>query len=180
MGPKGVQAAKGDRGERGECGVKGEKGIQLATRYGEKMRFIKYHVSDDRSSIVELAGGVGTPRCVSAYQEPAWHFDAKSVSGQRHEMANVQKSTCLGHFLEIKKSAYHCPYNLASNKVNALYIVYKVREYDSTGMEHNYPFSCGMGNNHRGIYFLKNENTMRVHGAVGDLYGYFEFPNQLL
>ena len=30
--------------------------------YGEKMCFIKYHVSEDRSSIVELAGGVGTLR----------------------------------------------------------------------------------------------------------------------
>ena len=54
--------AKGDRGEPGERSVKGEKGIrgdnsdvlsvfadhlpiQLATRYGEKMRFINYHVS---------------------------------------------------------------------------------------------------------------------------------------
>ena len=54
-----VQGDKGNRGKRGERGVKGEKGIQgdnsnvlsvladhlpiqLATRYGEKMCFIKY------------------------------------------------------------------------------------------------------------------------------------------
>ena len=43
------------------------------------MCFIKYRVSEDRSSIVELAVGVGTLRCVSAYHEPAWHFDAKFV-----------------------------------------------------------------------------------------------------
>ena len=66
---------KGDRGGRGERGVKGEKGIegdtsdvlsvladhrpiQLATQYGEKMCFVKYHVSEDRSSIVESSGGV--------------------------------------------------------------------------------------------------------------------------
>ena len=36
------------------------------------------------------------------------------------------------------------------------------------GTEHNYLFSCGMGDNHRGICFLKGEKTMRVHGAVGD------------
>ena len=76
VGPKyvqGVQGAKSGRSERGERGVKGEKGIQgdnsnvlsllaeqlpiqLATRYGEKMCLIEYHVSEDRSRIVELAG----------------------------------------------------------------------------------------------------------------------------
>ena len=158
VGPKGVQGvqgAKGDRGEQGERDVKGEKGIQgdnsnvlsvlvehlpiqLATRYGEKMCFPKYHVSEDRSSITELAGGVGTLRSVSAYHKPAWHFDAKFVNGQGHEMANVQKTTVHGHVLEIKNAAYHCTYDLASNKVNAIYIVYKIGKYDSTGTEHNY------------------------------------------
>ena len=61
----------------------------------------------------------------------------------------------------------HCPYDLASNKVNAIYIVYNVREYGSTGTEHNYLFFCGMGDNHRGICFLKDEKTMRVHGVAG-------------
>ena len=75
--------------------------IQLATRYSEKMCFIKYHVSEDRSSIIELPGGVGTLCNVSAYHEPAWHFDAKFVDGQGHEMANVQKATGHGHFLEM-------------------------------------------------------------------------------
>ena len=104
VGPKGVQGVQGakvDRGERGERGVKGEKGIQgdnlnvlsvlaehlsiqQATQYGEKMCFIKYHGSEDRSSIVELAGGVGTLRSVSAYHEPGWHFDVKFVSAQGH------------------------------------------------------------------------------------------------
>ena len=73
--------------------------IQLATRYDEKMCFIKYHVSEDRSSIIELSGGVGKLRSVSAYHEPAWHFDAKFVDGQGHEMANVHKATGHGHFL---------------------------------------------------------------------------------
>ena len=54
------------------------------------MCFIKYHVSVDRSSIIELSGGVGTLRSISAYHEPAWHFDAKFVDGQGHEMENVQ------------------------------------------------------------------------------------------
>ena len=58
--------------------------IQLATRYGEKMCFVKYHVSEDKSSIVESSGGVQTLRNVSAYNEPTWHFDAKFVDKQEH------------------------------------------------------------------------------------------------
>ena len=68
---------------------------------------------------------------------------------------------------EMKNSAYHCPYDLVDNKINAIYIVYKIRKYCSTGPEHNYIFSCGMGDNHRGICFLKDENTMRVYGVAG-------------
>ena len=133
-------------------------------RYGEKMCFIKYHISEDKSSIVELSGGVETLRNVSAYHEPAWHF----VDGQGHAMVNVQKATGHGHFVEMKNSAYQCPYDLASNKVNAIYIIYKIRKYDSTGTEHNYVFSCRMGDTHRGICFLKDEKTMREYGAVGN------------
>ena len=103
-------------------------------------------------SIVVLSGGVETLRNVSAYHEPAWHFDAKFVNGQGHERENVQKATGHGHFLEMKNSAYHCLYDLVDNKVNAIYIVYKIRDY----YEHNYLFSCGMGDNHRGICSLKD------------------------
>ena len=133
------------------------------------MCFIKYHVSEDRSGIVELVEGVGTLSCASAYHEPAWHFDSKFVDGEGHEMANVQKATGHGHCLKMKNSAYHCPYDHASNKVNAIYIFYKIRKYDSTGMEHNYLFSSGMGDNHRCICFLKDEKTTRVHGVAGKL-----------
>ena len=38
-----------------------------------------------------------TLRSVSAYHEPAWHFDAKFVNGKGHEMANVHKATGHGH-----------------------------------------------------------------------------------
>ena len=92
------------------------------------MCFVKYRVSEDRSGIVELPGGVGTLRNVSAY---------------------------------------HCPYDLADNKVNAIHIVYKIRKRDSTGTEFNYLFSCGMDDNHRGICFLKDEKTMRLCGVAG-------------
>ena len=47
--------------------------------------------------------------------------------------------------------------------MNAIYVVYKMRKYDN--MEH---FSCGIGDNHHGICFLKDENKMRVQGTVGD------------
>ena len=81
-GIQGCVGAEDDRGERSERSVKGKKGIQggnsdvlsvlgdhlpiqLATRYGEKMCFLKYHVSEDRSCIIELSGGVGTLRNVN-------------------------------------------------------------------------------------------------------------------
>ena len=86
---------------------------------------MKFHVSEDRSSIIELPGGVGVLLSVSANHEPAWHFDAIFGSGEGHEMANVQKATGHGHFLEMKNTAYH---DLASNKVNAIYIVYKYKK----------------------------------------------------
>ena len=84
--------------------------IQLATRYGEKKCFVKYHVSEDKSSIVESSGGVQTLRNVSIYHEPAWYFDAKFVDRQGHVRANVQKATGHGILLEMKNSAYHCPH----------------------------------------------------------------------
>ena len=92
--------------------------IQLATLYGGKMWFVKYHVSKDRWSIVEMSVGVGTLRNVSAYHKPMWHFDSKFVNGQGHEKANVQKVTGHDHFLEMKNSVYHCPYDIAGNNVN--------------------------------------------------------------
>ena len=69
-------------------------------------------------------------------------------------------------FLEMKNSAYHCPYDFASNNVNAIYIVYKIRKYNSTGLEHNYLLSFRMGDNHRGICFPADEKKMRVYDAV--------------
>ena len=174
-----------DRGERGEPGERGEKGIQvdnsdvisvlvdhlpiqLAARYGEKMCFFKYHISEDKSSIVESSRGVQTLRNVSAYHEPAWHFAAKFVDGQGHVRANVQKASGHGHILEMKNSTYHCPYDLIDNEVNPSYIVYKIRKYDSTSTEHNYLFSCEMDDNHRGVCFLKYEKTMRAYGPAGN------------
>ena len=98
-----------------------------------------------------------TLRNVNAYHEPAWHFDGKFVNGQGHVRANVHRAPGHGHSLEMKNSAYHCSYDLVNNKVNAIYLVYKIRKYDSTGTEHNY----------RGICFLKDEKTMRVYGVAG-------------
>ena len=112
------------------------------------MCFIKYHVSENRLSIVELVVGVETPHCVSAYRKPAWHFDAKFVNGKGNERAKVQKKTLHGRFLEVKNSAYYCPYDLSSNKITAI-LVYKIRNYDGT--VHDYLSSCGFGDNHSGI-----------------------------
>ena len=67
----------------------------------------------------------------------------------------------------MKNSAYHCAYDLVDNKGYTIYILFKIRKYDSTGTEHNYLFSCGMNDNHRDVCFLKDENTMRVYGVAG-------------
>ena len=136
------------------------------------MCFVKYHISEDKSSIVESSGGVETLRNVSVYHEPAWHFDGKFVNGHRHVKANVQRASGHGHFLEMKNSAYHCPYYLLDN----IYIVYKIRKYDSIGAEHNYLFSCGMDNNHRCVCFLEDEKIMRVYGVAGKP-NYMEISN---
>ena len=138
--------------------------IQLATRYGEKMCFVKYHVSEDRSSIVELSGGVETLRNTTN-PRGILMLNLSMVKGMKRQ--NVQRATGHGHFLEMKNSAYHCPYDLAGNKVYAIYLVNKIRKYDSTGTEQNYLFSCGMGDNHRGICFLKEEKTIRECRVAG-------------
>ena len=194
--PPGIQGLVGDQGERGEHGQRGERGekgvqgdasdflsvltthlpIQLAERYGEKMCFVKYNVSEDQSSVVRMTGGVQTLGNVSAYNEPTWHFDAQFVDKQGHAKAKVQKASGHGHFLEMKNTEYHSPYDLVGNKVNAIYIVYKIRNYDGTGTEHNYLFSCGNGDNHRGICFLKDEKTMRVY-RVADKPHYMDISN---
>ena len=127
QGPFGIQGLVGDQGdcgERGEHGERGEKGlqgdtsdvlsvlaahipIQLVKRYGKNMCFVKYHVSEDKSSIVE-SSGVQMLHNVSVYHKPAWHFDAKFVDRQDHTKANVQKAPGHRHFLEMKNKAYHC------------------------------------------------------------------------
>ena len=100
------------------------------------------------------------------YNEPTWHFDAQFVDKQGYTEANVHTASGHEHFLEMRNTAYHSPYDLVDNKVNAICIVYKIRDYDGTGIEHNYLFSCGMNDNHRGVCFLKDEKTMRVYGVA--------------
>ena len=53
--------------------------IQLATRCDENMCFITYPVSEDRSSIVELTGGVGTLRCVKFVDDEVQGEDEKTM-----------------------------------------------------------------------------------------------------
>ena len=122
-----------------------------------------------------MTGGVQTLHNVIAYKEPVWHFDAQFVDKQGHAKAKVQIASGHGHFLEMKNTAYHSPYDLVDNKVNGIYIVYKIRNYDGTGIEHNH-FCCGMGDNHRGICFLWDEKTMRVFG-VADKPHYMDISN---
>ena len=81
-----------------------------------------------------MTGRVQTLRNVSAYKEPAWHFYAQFVDKQRHAKAKVQMASGHGHFLEMKNTAYESHYDLVVNKMNAINIVYKIRNYDGTGI----------------------------------------------
>ena len=78
---KGIAVSRGSVASEGKKGVQGDTSdflrvldallpIQRGKRYGEKMGFVKYHVSEDLSSIVKSHGGVQTLRNVSAYNEP--------------------------------------------------------------------------------------------------------------
>ena len=51
------------------------------------------------------------------------HKHDKFIDKQGHAKANVQKASGHAHFLEMKNTAYHCPYDLVDNQVNAIYIV---------------------------------------------------------
>ena len=90
------------------------------------MCFVKYHVSEDRSSIAESSGGVQTLRNVNAYHEPTWHFDGKFVDGQGHVRTNVQRAPGHGHGHGRRIIAL-----LVDNKVNAIYTVGKLRRLES-------------------------------------------------
>ena len=61
--------------------------------------------------------------------------------------------------------------------MNAIYIFDNIRDYDSTGTDHNYLFSYGMDDNHRGVCFLKDEKIMRVYGVAGKPYNYMDISN---
>ena len=88
-------------------GVQGERGPEnsdvhwlIIYRFNWLLEicFVKYHISEDRLSIVESSGGVETLRNVSAYHEPAWHFDGKFANDQGHVRANVQRAPGHDHF----------------------------------------------------------------------------------
>ena len=61
------------------------------------------------------------------------------------------RKTGHGRFLEMRNSAYYCPYDLASSKVNVIYFIYKIRNLDGSGISDNY----------RGICFLNDDEGTR-------------------
>ena len=68
-----------------------------------------------------------TLRNVSAYNGPTWHFDAKFVDKKEHRRTNAQKAPGHGHFLEMKNTAYHCPYDLIDKSECHLYSLHDKR-----------------------------------------------------
>ena len=138
--------------------------IQLAEWYGEKMCFVT-HVSEEQSSVVRMTGGVQTLRNVSAYKKNPLCILMLNLSISN----SMQRQTCRKPE-SMKNTAYHSPYDLVDNKVNDICIVCKIRNYDGTGTEHNYLFSCEMGDKHHGICFPNDESTMRVYGVADKLH----------
>ena len=93
-GQPGLQGLVGDQGERGERGQRSDASDvlsvlathlpnQLAERYGEKMCFVKYHVSEDESSVVRMTVGVQTLRNISAYKNTN-NFRAWTLFGDKN------------------------------------------------------------------------------------------------
>ena len=63
---------------------------------------------------------------------------SKDIQGQTYRKLHGMDTS-----FDMKNTAYYCPYDFADNKVNAIYIVYKIRDYDGGGAEHNYLFWNG-------------------------------------
>ena len=74
---------------------------------------------------------------MSNYHEPTWHFDATFVPGP-----HIKRGKPAQYYIDLEMSSYKCPYDLAFNKVTAIYFVYQIRKYDGAGPEHTYLVSC--------------------------------------
>ena len=57
-------------------------------------------------------------------------------------------------------------------------MIYKIIASAGSGKEHNYLFSCRMGENRRGVLFLNDKWTMSVYGAAtgGSYINVKDFP----
>ena len=82
------------------------------------------------------------------------------------------------YYIDLEMSAYKCLYDLAFNKVTAIYFVYQIRKYDGAGPEHNYLISCVSGNNYYGLCFVKDEwgeYFMPIWGIQGKKLSYYKY-----
>ena len=183
--PRGADGAAGPVGERGEKGEQGEKGPQgdtadvvcilgrflpflLALHYALKQCYIRYYISANLDSIVSASSKqVQKLKNMTAYKPPKWNFEAYFYC-LSHKLGNyVKHRHHAGYYLDIQNSAYTSPYDFVESNVNAVYIVYNIRNYPSLytagKKEINYLFSSGKGDNVRGICFVDDKKTMRIY-----------------
>ena len=177
LGPEGPAGKQGPMGERADAGnVIDVMGIYVpilvAKRYLAKMGFVKYLINKSGSSYRIVNHGIQTLVNMSNYHEPTRHFDATFVPGP-----HTKRGKPAQYYTDLEMSSYKCPYDLAFNKVTAIYFVYQIRKYDGAGPEHNCLVSCVSGNNYYGLCFIKDEwgkNFMRIWGIQGKKLSYYK------
>ena len=186
QGPVGIQGIvgdQGDRGERGERVERGEKGIQggtsdvlsvlaahipiqLAKRYGEKCALSS--IMYQRTSRALWNRLVECKRCVMLMHtmNPHGILVLHLSVGVYIKGQTCRKLQVMGTFWRCRIQRTIALMISLITKWNAIYIVYKIGDYDNTGAEHNPRFSSGTSDNHRGVCFLKDERTMRMYGIA--------------
>ena len=128
-GPKGNLGPEGPAGKQGPMGERADAGnvidvmgiyvpILVAKRYLAKMGFVKYLINKSGSSYRIVNLGIQTLVNMSNYHGPTWHFDAAFVPG-----SHTKRGKPAQYYIDLEMSSYKCPYDLAFNKVTAIYFV---------------------------------------------------------
>ena len=136
------------------------------------MGFVKYLINKSGRSYRIVNDGIQTLVNMSNYHEPTWHFDATFVPGPHQKRGKPAQ-----YYIDLEMSSYKCPYDLAYNKVTAIYFVYQIRKYDGAGPEDNYLVLCVSSNNYYRLCFVKDEwgkNFILIWGIQGKKQSYYK------
>ena len=144
--------------------------ILVAKRYLAKMGFVKYLINKSGSSYRIVNHGIQTLVNIT--------ITLHGILMLLLCLVHIQKRGKPAHYyIDLEMSSYKCPYDLAFNKVTAIYFVYQIRKCDGAGPKHNYLVSCVSGNNYYGLCFVKDEwgkNFMRIWGIQGKKLSYYK------